>query len=115
MAVSLVAVSATVSYELMDVEFRRAMCARRAARQRRAPEHQAEDAEECRAALPAEVDLDAVAPFSWLDEYGRDERLRAAAVAHLERVGVATTSLPPQQGCTGAYAACCQSTTQAYC
>ena len=53
----------------MDVEFRWAMCARRAARQRRAPEHQAEDAEECRAALPAEVDLDAVAPFSWLDEY----------------------------------------------
>jgi hypothetical protein len=41
--------------ELMDVEFRRAMCARRAARQRRAPEHQAEDAEECRAALPARI------------------------------------------------------------
>ena len=100
--------------ELMDVEFRRAMCARRAARQRRAPEHQAEDAEECRAALPAEVDLDAVAPFSWLDEYGRDERLRAAAVAHLERVGVATTAAPPprawreadRRGCGGACGRC---------
>jgi hypothetical protein len=42
--------------------------------------------ESVRAGLPLEVELDAVAPFSWLYEYRCDSRLRAAADAH-QRVG----------------------------
>ena len=40
--------------------------------------------ESVRAGLPLEVELDAVAPFSWLYEYRCDSRLRAAADAHPE-------------------------------
>ncbi len=70
--------------ELMNIEVTRAMAAWKAARQLQSTARQAEVRESVRAGLPLEVNLDAVAPFSWLYEYGCDSRLRAAAYAHLE-------------------------------
>ena len=60
------------------------MEARAAARLRRSEEHQREDEETVRAGLLMEVNLDEVAPFHWIDEYGRDERLKKAVADHLE-------------------------------
>ena len=88
--------------ELMNVEFRAAIAARAAARVV-AARHQRDGVEELvREELDgAELDHDVPAPFRWLDEYGRDERLRAAAEAHRERVAAVAKAVGGQQSARG--------------